>query len=505
MYCANCGSAVVMSDKYCSKCGTPVHQQIEPALGPALTAPKLSDHLTSSFRDHTKLTLWLKYFLYTSIVISVIAIFSGALQYQLLTDFKAGVYTSESLASAAADSNDKRQQILGVFQFVIDITTIILFSVWIYRANFTARQLGAKGMTFTPGWAVGWFFIPFANLWKPYQAMKEIWRASKNPDAWQSEHRGAILPWWWLFFVLMGIFGNASLKASLKAKEINELLTATGLSMAADLISVPASILAVVMVRQIFEMQMTYGQPQGRAPIIQKAHEVRKCPELSAVKNPISVIHWALGLSALALFGVAAGIIANGLSTTSETDGHTAKNADAVNMAQVSLTRIVVAARDIETGTTLDESNLTLAQWPLDKVPNGAFTRVVDVVGRIAVVRLAAGQPLIAAERVAPTERVAVEVVDSSLKPGFRAVTIQTNETFISPDVVVDVVSINSGHATTILEGIRVLAVSSEETSRGKNATLEVTPNQAEALLNYSNKGPIELVLRNSMDFSTRK
>ena len=49
-----------------------------------------------------------------------------------------------------------------------------------HRANYNARQLGAADMRFTPGWAVGWHFIPIAWFWKPYQAMTEIWRASVN-------------------------------------------------------------------------------------------------------------------------------------------------------------------------------------------------------------------------------------------------------------------------------------------------------------------------------------
>lgn len=263
MYCSKCGSAVGTSDRYCSKCGATVQHQIEPARVPVVATPDLSDRIASSFRDPTKLTTWLKYFLYASIVINAIALFSGVLLYQLLTDLKSGVYTSKALATAAWKSIVKTDQTVAVFDFVILITTIVLFCMWIHRANSNARQLGAKGMAFTPGWAVGWYFVPFANLWKPYQAMKEIWRASKNPDAWKNEQRGAILPWWWFFFIVTHIFGYASLRTSRKAieaEEIDELLTATGVALASDLVTIPATIIAIVLVRQIYEMQMTHAQ-----------------------------------------------------------------------------------------------------------------------------------------------------------------------------------------------------------------------------------------------------
>jgi hypothetical protein len=197
--------------------------------------------------------------LYASIIIDAIALFSGVLQYQLLSDFKLGVYSSEALATAAAESNDKRQQIIGVFQFGIAIATMIVFSMWIYRANFNSRALGAKNMKFTPGWSVGYYFIPFLNLWRPYQAMKEIWKTSKNPTAWEGEERGAILPWWWLLFLVAGMLGNASFRTSMHAKEIHELIATTGITIAYDIVSIPATIIALVLVGKIYEMQMSHA------------------------------------------------------------------------------------------------------------------------------------------------------------------------------------------------------------------------------------------------------
>jgi hypothetical protein len=107
--------------------------------------------------DSSTLTIWLKIFLWASILLDIISIFSGILQIQLLSDFEKGVYSSIPLATAAANANDTRQQIIGVFQIILIIVTAILFLRWIHRANYNARQLGAKDMKFTPGWAIGWY------------------------------------------------------------------------------------------------------------------------------------------------------------------------------------------------------------------------------------------------------------------------------------------------------------------------------------------------------------
>ena len=138
------------------------------------------------------------------------------------------------------------------------IALIVVFCVWIHRANYNARQLGAADMTFTPGWAVGWYFIPIANLWKPYQAMKEIWKASANPAHWQDQPRGSILPAWWTFFLISNFLGNASFRLSLRATTLSELITASSISIANDVVDIIASLIALGLVRQIHRMQMSH-------------------------------------------------------------------------------------------------------------------------------------------------------------------------------------------------------------------------------------------------------
>ncbi|MSP62794.1 MAG: DUF4328 domain-containing protein [Myxococcales bacterium] len=56
--------------------------------------------------------------------------------------------------------------------------SFIVFLVWLHRACAGARsELGAI-MPYSPGWAVGWFFVPFANLVMPYKVMRALKQAS---------------------------------------------------------------------------------------------------------------------------------------------------------------------------------------------------------------------------------------------------------------------------------------------------------------------------------------
>ena len=93
----------------------------------------------------------------------------------------------------------------GLLILPIYIATVVVFCMWVHRSNANARALGAEGMEFTPGWSVGWFFIPIMNLFKPYQAVREIYRASdpeRGPRDWPlSGNSGAVRLWWTLWIV----------------------------------------------------------------------------------------------------------------------------------------------------------------------------------------------------------------------------------------------------------------------------------------------------------------
>ena len=180
----------------------------------------------------------------------------------------------------------------------------------------------------------------------------------------------------------------------------------------------------------------------------------------------------------------------------------------------VPMTRIVIAAQDLEIGTLLGTDNLTLADWPQSNVPKGAFDNIEAVAGRIAVTRLPAGGPLQAAELAEPGSGAGLVAL---IPPGRRAMSIKVDEVsgvagFILPNTYVDVISVNNRsnretrEAKTILKKIKVLAIAQETTTdKGKakivkSVTLELLPKEAETLALHTILGSIHLILRNPLE-----
>lgn len=215
------------------------------------------------FKNFVKLTRWVKYFLYIQIVVAIISIVSGTMENELLTDYQNNVYTSQEEAVADGEANDQRQGIIFIFRILVFIASGILILRWIYCANDNVRQLGAKEMTFTPGWSVGWYFVPIFNLWKPYQAMKEIWRASYSPSNWRNAvAAGSPLPWWWFLLLTTNFLDKIAYRISAQAGDIDidieELMRANHYYQAADLTSILLAFITLVIVENICKAQLSH-------------------------------------------------------------------------------------------------------------------------------------------------------------------------------------------------------------------------------------------------------
>lgn len=179
-------------------------------------------------------------------------------------------------------------------------------------------------------------------------------------------------------------------------------------------------------------------------------------------------------------------------------------------------TKIVVAAKNLDVGAVVTESDVTLADWN-GTPPMGTFQKIDEVTTRGVISPIYTGEPVIMNRLAA---KGAGGGLAATIPPGMRAVAVRVNEVvgvsgFVLPGMRVDILisgnpprAGNAGTVTkTLLQNIEVLSAgpSIQRDSEGKPVSvpvvnLLVTPEQAETLSLASSETRIQLVLRNPLD-----
>jgi hypothetical protein len=150
--------------------------------------------------------------------------------------------------------------VIGIF-----VACIIGYLLFVYRAMKNLHVSNARGLTTSPGWAVGWSFIPFANLAMIYSVMKQIWRASADPERGRRD-APQLLGWWWGLWIAGNISGNISERltpseTAIEVLDVTELLSAftPGILMGvvSAALTITSTFFLLIIVRQITASQET--------------------------------------------------------------------------------------------------------------------------------------------------------------------------------------------------------------------------------------------------------
>jgi pilus assembly protein CpaB len=179
-------------------------------------------------------------------------------------------------------------------------------------------------------------------------------------------------------------------------------------------------------------------------------------------------------------------------------------------------TQIVVAGRDLPSGTIVTREDLEIVEWPAGNLPDGFLSQPGEVVGRGVIGYVHRNEPLLDAKLASKEAGGGLPI---TIPAGFRALSVEVDEVigvagFVLPGTQVDVLATvmpgtNRSETTTriILQRIPVLtADQSFQTDPSGDpvlvtvVTLLVKPDEAEALTLASTEGKIHLALRNTLD-----
>lgn len=193
--------------------------------------------------------------IYIIMGISIISLFSGYLQYNLLNKVLYGGIVS----NAEATANDLREQIIGLAYSITYIVSVVMFIMWFRRAYFNLHTK-VKTLSYSEGWAAGSWFVPILCLFRPYQIMTEIYEETKKlfkKHAIQTENElhTRYVGIWWTFWIISSFVGQINFRMALRATTLDQLINTTIISMVNDFITISLCVLAVKVIRDYAKVE----------------------------------------------------------------------------------------------------------------------------------------------------------------------------------------------------------------------------------------------------------
>lgn len=179
---------------------------------------------------------------------------SAIAQYFLLKRIQSGDFNMNEV-----NANDTRQSIVAVIMLLLYVGTAIVFIQWFRRAYYNLHQLSNKP-SYSEGWAAGAWFVPFMNLGRPFNIMKEMMTISEdmlvqaNLTREDSSRRRSVGIWWTLW-IAVSVLIDVNARIQAKSEDLTVLTNSTLADVILSLLYIPLTIFTVKMIKKYAELE----------------------------------------------------------------------------------------------------------------------------------------------------------------------------------------------------------------------------------------------------------
>jgi hypothetical protein len=165
-----------------------------------------------------------------------------------------------SVLNSAAVTPDAAERVIveqGSTLYLFALLTLLyhlIFFRWVYIVNRNAQKWNSA-LTISPGWNVGWFFVPIAALWKPFEGIQETRGATIDPEAPAWVPVPIWLNLWWDLWVMAAIYGTMTTMCLWAAETSGQWISISGANVARVVIDVPLALLTCRLLTDIAKLQ----------------------------------------------------------------------------------------------------------------------------------------------------------------------------------------------------------------------------------------------------------
>lgn len=140
---------------------------------------------------------------------------------------------------------------------LIVVGTLIL--CWIYRVNANVHAIGGQ-IAAGPGWTVGSFFVPFWNLVRPFQGVREAWQGTLLPETPYQVEVPPVLRWWWGLWLIGNFTSNIGAQFSLGNNTVGGREFSLIMEALSCAVMLATTVLLVRIIRQLSGWQKSHLQ-----------------------------------------------------------------------------------------------------------------------------------------------------------------------------------------------------------------------------------------------------
>jgi len=217
-------------------------------------APSMPEDSSTARPAGHSVARWTMCLLFVCLALEVATIVSGLATRAPL----ARVAVGGTLLTDQASPTDTWDGAIMLLRLVAFAGTGIAWLTWLYRAYGNLTLVGSKRSRFTRRRAVGYWFIPLANLVLAYLVMKDLWLRSdsmNDRDGYDELPAPAFLNGWWGTAVSWGVLGRLVAYIARDARTPLDLTNATDMGLLVNVVGVVAALLAIKVVWEIDRRQ----------------------------------------------------------------------------------------------------------------------------------------------------------------------------------------------------------------------------------------------------------
>ena len=156
------------------------------------------------WRDQRGLTITLVVVFGVMAVAAIVFATALANRLSVVHDFQAGRFQNgQQRANDADDFVGAATTFYGATQ----LTIVVLFIIWMFRAAKNNEALERRNPRFGPGWSIGSWFIPLANFVIPVLIVQDLWRGAtptvpRGDPGWRRAAGSWLVALWWAALLL---------------------------------------------------------------------------------------------------------------------------------------------------------------------------------------------------------------------------------------------------------------------------------------------------------------